>query len=97
MSEDHEETFSVCQFFPDGSYDYIKRYVTAEDAMTTAKSYIGRPAAVIGVIRRLIVEDGGGCIVFEWQFNKGITFPLTDITRQWNEIQGYPFNETKEC
>lgn len=90
------ETFNVCQYFPNGSYDYIKRYVTAEEAMATAKNYIGRPAAIVGIIQRLIITDGGDCIVFEWQFNKGITFPMTDVTRQWNKVQGYPFNETKE-
>jgi hypothetical protein len=67
--------FSVVQFFPDESYEYVKRFVGAEEAVKTAKSYTERPAAQIGIIRRVIVTDGGDCIAFEWKFGEGVTYP----------------------
>lgn len=67
--------FSVCQFFPDDSYDYIRRGIGAEEAVKLAKDYSQRPAASIGIIRRIIITDGGDDIVFEWRFGKGVTFP----------------------
>jgi hypothetical protein len=40
MSGDHVGTtqgeFSVCQFFEDGQYEYTRRWVSAEEAVTAA-------------------------------------------------------------
>lgn len=70
-----ETEYSVCQFFADGSYEYVARFVGAEEAVNTAKSYTERPAAKIGIIQRVIITDGGDCCCFEWQFGKGVTYP----------------------
>ena len=66
--------FSVCVFYPDDSYTYERRFVDAETAVRAAKSFTDRPAALIGMIRRVIVTDGDDCICFEWQHGKGVTF-----------------------
>lgn len=72
MSDDGE--FSVCQFFDDGSYEYVRRFVSAEEAVKAAKHYTESVGAKIGMTQRVIITDGGDCTNFEWQFGKGITF-----------------------
>jgi hypothetical protein len=71
----NEKEFSVCIFYPNDTYEYVRRYVSAEEAVTVAKSYTERPAALIGVINRVIITDGGDCTNFEWKFGKGVTYP----------------------
>lgn len=66
--------FSVCQFFDDESYEYVRRFVGAEEAVEAAKHYTSSVAAKLGMVRRVIITDGGDCCCFEWQFGKGITF-----------------------
>lgn len=66
--------FSVCQFFADGTNEYIKRFCGPEEAVNTAKDFSTRPAAKIGIIQRLIITDGGDFCCFEWVYGKGMTF-----------------------
>lgn len=66
--------FSVCQFFTDDSYEYVRRYVSAEEAVTAAKHYTSSVGAKLGTTKRVIITDGGDCVNFEWQHGKGITF-----------------------
>ena len=70
-----EGEFSVCQFFPDGSYEYVRRNVSAEEAVTAVKHYTTSVGARIGITKRVIITDGDDCVNFEWEFGKGITFP----------------------
>lgn len=72
------ELFSVALFFPDGSYVYEARELEAETAVRLAKRCTERPAALAGMIRRIIITDGDDCTTFEWIFNRGITFPPRD-------------------
>lgn len=74
-TEDDRREFSVCQFFPDDSYEYVCRWVGAKEAVETAKRCTETVGARIGITRRIIVTDGGDFTVFEWQFGKGVTFP----------------------
>ena len=67
--------FSVCQFFEDGSYEYVRRWVTAEEAMTAVKHYITCVGARIGTTKRVIITDGGDNCAFEWKFGEGVVFP----------------------
>lgn len=69
------EHFSVCQFFHDDTYEYVRTAVTAEEAMRAVSHYINNPAAKIGITKRVIVTDPGDCICFEWKFKEGIVFP----------------------
>lgn len=66
--------FSVAIFYPDGTNEYVKRFVDAREAVETAKSWTERPAALIGVIRKVIITDGGDFTNFQWEYGKGITF-----------------------
>jgi len=80
------ELFNTVQFFPDGSHEYIARAVPIAQAMEKACSFIKRPAAMIGLIQRVIVTDMGDCTCFEWTFGKGITFPDGEIVAKWNSL-----------
>lgn len=79
------EAHSVYIFFPDGTSHCEGRNLDALPAIQRARSFINRPAAKLGVITRIIVTDRGGATNFEWKYGEGITFPLTDTTRKWNE------------
>lgn len=76
MSTDKQ--FSVCAFFPDGTYNYEARGVEVETAVNKAKEVIRRPAAQIGLIRRVIITDGGDYTNFEWRHGEGVVFPPKD-------------------
>lgn len=67
--------FSVCQFFDDGSYEYVRRYVSAEEAGTAFGHYCSSVGARLGMTKRVIITDGGDCINAEWEFGKGLTYP----------------------
>jgi hypothetical protein len=75
MSDDDAPEFSVCQFFPDGSYEYVRRYVGAEEAVKAARFYTDNVAARMGITRRVIVTDGGDYCVFEWKYGEGVVYP----------------------
>ncbi len=67
--------FSVCQFFEDDTHEYVRRYVSAEEAMTAFGRYTRNPASKMGIVRRVIITDGGDCTNAEWKFGEGYTFP----------------------
>jgi hypothetical protein len=70
-----DEQFSVCQFFMDGSYEYVRRYVGIVEAAKAFAHYTTSVGAFHGTTVRVIITDGGDCICMEWEFMKGITFP----------------------
>lgn len=67
--------FSVCQFFQDGTYEYVRRFVSAEEAVEAFKHYTTSVAAKIGTTVQVIITDGGDLTCAEWQYGKGIVFP----------------------
>ncbi|MFI5222715.1 MAG: hypothetical protein ACHQX3_00480 [Nitrospirales bacterium] len=67
--------YSVCQFFVDGSYEYVRRFVDAEEAGKAFKHYVTCVGARIGTTVRVILTDGGDCINWEWEYKKGIVYP----------------------
>jgi len=69
------EHFSVCQFFIDGTHEYVRRYVSAEEAVKAARHYTNNVAVAAGVVDRVIITDGGDLTCFEWKLGEGITFP----------------------
>jgi hypothetical protein len=81
-SDNSEETFSVCQFFKDGSWDYVERYVDSERAVTLFRYYTKSVGAKIGTTVRIIITDGGDCTNMEWQFGKGLTYP-PELVEKW--------------
>ena len=74
MVEHDTGEFSVCQFFEDGSYEYVRRNVDPKTAVEAAHHYCHSVGAQIGTTVRVIITDGGDCCNFEWQFGKGVTF-----------------------
>lgn len=75
MTTEREGEFSVCQFFKDGSYEYVRRFVDAESAVKAAHHYCNNVGAQMGITVRVIITDGGDCTNFEWQLGKGVIFP----------------------
>lgn len=76
------EEFSVYQFFPDGSYEKVREFVSAEEAMSAFKHYTSSVGAQIGTTKRVIITDGGDCINMEWEYGKGITYPRQGSTTE---------------
>lgn len=67
--------FSVCQFFSETQYEYVRRFVSAEEAVSAFKIYTQNPAAKIGITKRVIITDGGDVTNAEWEYGKGLIFP----------------------
>lgn len=74
MVEHERGEYSVCQFFPDESYEYVRRWVSAEEAVKAAHHYTHSIGAQLGTTTRVIITDGGDCVNFEWKFGEGIVF-----------------------
>jgi hypothetical protein len=70
-----KELFSVVQFFPNGTYEYVRTNVEIETAILTMRDYTRSVGAQIGTTQRVIITDMGDETVAEWQFGKGIVFP----------------------
>lgn len=84
MSERNE--FSVVQYFPDDSYEYVRRYVSATEAMTAARHYCTSVGAKLGITKKVIITDGGDFICFEWTKEKGVTFPPLEGAKDGSEV-----------
>jgi hypothetical protein len=70
--------FSVVQFFKDGTHEYVRRFVNADEAMKAAVHYCQSVGVKMGVVTRVIITDGGDCCCFEWHVDKGIVFPTKE-------------------
>ncbi|QOZ25322.1 hypothetical protein [Bradyrhizobium sp. CCBAU 51753] len=70
--------FSVCQFFEDGSYEVVRSFVGPKEAVEAAKHYTSSVAAKTGIVRRVIITDGGDFTNFEWRYGEGIVYPPHD-------------------
>ncbi|MBO4228164.1 hypothetical protein [Bradyrhizobium neotropicale] len=67
--------FSVCQVFTSGDYEYVRRFVSADEAVKAALHCSSSIAAKIGIVDSIMITDGLDCIVFEWRRNQGIVVP----------------------
>lgn len=70
-----DERYSVYQFFPDESYEQNATGLNDKSAVLRAKALTETVGARIGTTRRVIITDSGDCIVFEWKYGEGVTFP----------------------
>lgn len=68
--------FSVVQWFANGQYEYVRRKVDGETAVLSANHYCTCVGAKLGTTVRVIIEDGGGFAVFDWERANGIVFPV---------------------
>lgn len=69
--------FSVYWWDNNDKYYAELKFVSAEQAVEKAKSLSDRPAAKVGIIKRIIITDGLDCIVFEWVKGKVVFPPRT--------------------
>ena len=73
--EDSGPHFNVVLIFANETHHYEARNLMAEAAVKLAYEVSKRPAALVGIIGKILITDGGDFTVFEWQFGKGVTFP----------------------
>jgi hypothetical protein len=67
--------FSVYQFFENDTYEKVREFVSAEEAVKAFYHYTNNVASKMGVTVRVIITDGGDSTTMEWKFGEGITFP----------------------
>ncbi len=79
--------FSVYQWFVDGSYEEVLRFIPGEEAVRVAVNLAMSVGARMGTTIRVIITDGGDLIAWEWKFNEGIVFPPAatkpPLTMEW--------------
>ena len=73
------DEYSVCQFFVNGTYEYVRRFVSEEEAVKAFAHYTNNVATAAGVVERVIITDGGDFTVFEWRHGAGVTWPPQSI------------------
>lgn len=79
MTNDPNAPYTVYQFFDeDELYERIGSYDTADEAVKKAHFFTHNVAARVGLTVRVIITDSGDCIVFEWKFGQGVTWPKPD-------------------
>jgi hypothetical protein len=71
--------FSVTQFFQNGSYEKVRSFVSAEEAIKAFHHYTTNVASRMGLTSRVIITDGGDSIALEWRHRRGITFGLDNL------------------
>lgn len=76
MPEFSTGEFSVFQFFEDETYEKVREFVSAEEAVRAAAHYSTNVAAQMGVTRRVIITDDGDYTVFEWRNGEGVVFGM---------------------
>jgi hypothetical protein len=75
-----DESYSVCQFFANGSDEYYKRFVGVEEAMAAARFLITTEAAKFGLTRQVQISNGGQRVVFDWKYGEGIVHEFRQRT-----------------
>jgi hypothetical protein len=70
------DEFSVAQFFDDGTWFYVREYVSGDEAMAVFKQCTRSFGAKHGLVRRVLITDGGDEINVEWKYGKGITYAV---------------------
>lgn len=76
-----DNEFSVFWDDPQGIHHPERRWIGAREAVELAKQLTERPAAQIGIIKRVIVTDGGDFCVFEWKHGEGVVFPKQEQSK----------------
>jgi hypothetical protein len=81
--------FSVYQFLPDDMYERVREFVSVEEAMDAFMHYTNNVATRMGITERVIITDGGDCVVAEWKKGKGYVFP-PELAEVYKEISQKP-------
>ena len=80
--------FSVWQFFSEESYEAECRWVGAAEAVERFHFLTTNVAAKTGLVKKVIITDGGDNTTMEWKYGEGYTFPP--------EIVGKEFKRKKD-
>lgn len=72
----NKDEFNVVQFFENDTYEYVRRNVSAADAVIAFQHYTNNVATRLGFVRRVIITDGDDFTNAEWKYGEGITYPL---------------------
>lgn len=73
-----EERFNTVQFFENGTYEYVRRNVSAREAVEAAHHYTKSVAARAGMVTQVIITDMLDQTVFDWRYDQGIVFPTRE-------------------
>jgi hypothetical protein len=76
------ELFNLVQFFPDGTYEYVRERVSAEEAGKAFHHYTHSVGARMGTTVRVIITDGGDCTNAEWKHGEGLIYPPPEIANK---------------
>ncbi len=79
--------YSTFQFFADGTYECVREFVGAAEAVKAAAHYTTCVGAQIGTTVRVIITNGGDDCVFEWIRERGVVFPVGTV---WPPAGGLP-------
>jgi len=75
MTEDRPE-FSVWAFSEQLDTKLCEcDHVMIEEALKWFRHHTSNVTAKVGITSRVIITDGGDCIVAEWKYGQGITWP----------------------
>ena len=69
------EEFSVYWWDCDGGQHEELRFVSAQRAVERCRTLTRGPASLLGIVKRVIITDGGDCCCFEWRSGEGVVFP----------------------
>jgi hypothetical protein len=70
-----EREFSVVEFYSDGYHAYVERWLDAKSAVNLAKRCTDAATVVSGFVVKVTITDGADNTVFQWEHDKGVTFP----------------------
>lgn len=70
--------FSVIQYLVEDVQEKVREFVDAEEAIDAFRHYTNNVASRMGITKRVILIDGEDCVNMEWEFGKGIVFPLPE-------------------
>lgn len=72
------EEFSVYWTDVDGHQHTELRFVDGEKAVSACHRLTHGPAAMLGIVERVIITDGGDCCCFEWNKEHGLIWPTPE-------------------
>lgn len=90
------ELFSVVQFFANDCYEQVLQDVPVADAIACAMTLATSVGAKIGTTRRVIITDGD-CTAWEWQYGKGLVFPVVEQAPAVLKAHGPQEFDCAEC
>lgn len=70
-----EGEFSTAVFYTDDTHEYVRRWVSPQEAMEAFIHHTNSVAVRLGMVKKVIITDGLDYTNMEWKKEKGITYP----------------------